>query len=154
MAKQGREILRLGGLYTLARRFGILGMQGLVLKKISCGVSRLGYCVKQMLGMTRQVFGDIPGNTENAAAILDEEVGDEGGNLRTDPLKVWLINWLGENMMQITSGGLGEDYWSTLKRVPGLLLAVSRARIVALEDFKGELVKVEDHDDEREDGVK
>ena len=141
-AEAEMQVGRLGRLYVLALRFGVVGMQSLVLKKLRAGFPG-GWDTKAMLGMVGRVLEEVPGHVEDAAALIGEGGAEEK---KRDPLKAWLVQWLGrpENVERITTGErkTARLYWDTLNRAVGLRLAVSREGARAVERWKGVRVEV------------
>ena len=136
------QLLRLGKLYVMAGKFGISKMQLLIRQKTIAGFPD-GWSYKTMLEFVRQIFRDIPGTVENAAASPDRSEGVD----TNDPLKEWLIMWLAEYMREYSQSlekGVPKQYWDTLDKGVGLSLAVHRVKIQIIEKHKGELVKLED----------
>ena len=141
-AEAEMQVGRLGRLYVLALRFGVVGMQSLVLKKLKAGFPG-GWDTKAMLGMVGRVLEEVPGHVEDAAVLIGEGRAEEK---KRDPLKAWLVQWLGrpENVELITTGErkTARLYWDTLNRAVGLRLAVSREGARAVERWKGVRVEV------------
>jgi hypothetical protein len=139
------QVRRLGRLYCLARRFELVKMQGLVFKKLKAGFPG-GWEPRVMLRMIEQVFRNVPGTVDDAAAV--ELTGE------TDALKDWLVGWLAFNMQWITETGpaAAKMYWGVLNRTPGLRLAVSRVDARNVERYKGVLVDVEGYEDAKRRG--
>ena len=135
-AEAAVQVGRLGRLYVLALRFGVEGMQGLVLRKLRAGFPS-GWDVKAMLQLIAAFFEEVPGQVDDAVVNADGE---------RDLLKVWLVGWLGrpENVEHITTGErkTARLYWETLNRAVGLRLAVSREGARAVEKWKGVRVEV------------
>jgi hypothetical protein len=138
--QDSEQIARLGRLYVLARRFGLVGMQGLVFKKIKAGFPA-GWASRVMLGMVEQVWRDVPGTVDDTAAVA--------GTREKDALKEWLVGWLAFNVQFITEAGAetARLFWGVLNRTPGLRLAVSRVDATNVERYKGVLVDVEGFED-------
>jgi hypothetical protein len=139
------QVRRLSRLYCLARRFGLVKMQGLVFKKLKAGFPG-GWEPRVMLRMIEQVFRDVPGTVDDAAAV--EMTGERDG------FKEWLVGWLAFNMQWITETGpaAAKMYWGVLNRTPGLRLAVSRVDARNVERYKGVLVDVEGYEDAKRTG--
>ena len=153
--QDSEQLLRLGRVYTLALKLQVPKLPDLARQKIVAGFPR-GWAFSPMLQMVRQVFDDIPGCVDDAAAVTESRPESRSGpvnsttgavNRGNDTLKTWLVQSLAHNMELFTTGNGGTgavEFWRTLNRTTGLRLAVSRVWAERNELFKGERVTVED----------